>query len=433
MRKWFRVTAALLLLVILLTGLTAAAAKRELVLWEGSWLCQDIPGEDQAYRLEREFEALHPDVDVKVVSVAWDGMLEKFILASQTGNLPDMLCSESFLGWTQLFASYGHYMDLTELMNQIGADTFFPGVMEGSMYQGKFYSIPYRNSTRIFVYNKDMFEAAGLDPNSPPETWAQLLEYAQKLTKDTNGDGTTDQWGFDYPAARFTTVAPEYLRCVMRSYGADILSADMKTCIIDSPESISAIRFWTDLVTKYKVVSPECISYSDDDDWQAFGAGLTAMAMVGPWAVETYTLTNKDLNFGVATLPSTTPGQPGEFGLVHMGWMVNGDTKVKDDVYNLIKYALQPEVDAWFTDDTPAVRGSWSSPAFTDRYSPDAIATMVRQMDYTISSILLIPVGPQIAREVNVAVQRIILGMDVETVVAEAKGVIDELLKETAE
>jgi hypothetical protein len=55
---------------------------------------------------------------------------------------------------------------------------------------------------------------------------------------------------------------------------------------------------------------------------------------------------------------------------------------------------------------------------------------MVRQMDYTISSILLIPVGPQIAREVNVAVQRIILGMDVETVVAEAKAIIDELLKE---
>jgi multiple sugar transport system substrate-binding protein len=220
----------------------ARAEKAPLTLWVGSWICQDIPGEDQAYRLEKEFEAEYPDVDVKVVSVPWVGMLDKFMLAARTGDLPDVMCTESFLGWTQLFASYGHMMDLTDLMEEVGKDMFFPGVLEGQIFEGRYYSIPYRNSTRALVYNKDMFKAAGLDPDKPPQTWAQLREYALKLTKDTNGDGITDQWGFGFPAARFTTVAPEYLRAVMRSYGADILNEDMNKSTIDTPEAIEAIR-----------------------------------------------------------------------------------------------------------------------------------------------------------------------------------------------
>ena len=418
-----------LVLGLLGTGV-ARAEKTTLTLWVGSWICQDIPGEDQAYRLEKEFEAEYPNVDVKVVSVPWVGMLDKFMLAARTGDLPDLMCTESFLGWTQLFASYGHMMDLTDLMKETGENTFFSAVLEGQLYEGRYYSIPYRNSTRAFVYNKDMFEAAGLDPDKPPQTWAQVRENALKLTKDKNGDGVIDQWGFGYPTARFTTVAPEYVRAVMRSWGADILNKDMTQCTIDTPEAIEAIRFYTDLVTKDKVVTPDIINYSDDDDWQSFGNQAQAMAMVGPWAVETYDKSYPDVNYGVTTIPSNEEGVTGQFGLVHMGWMVSAHTKHKKEAFDLIKYTLRPEVDAWFTDSTPAVKSAWENPAFTSRYKPEVISTYKKQMENSISSILLIPPGPQIAREVNVAIQRIILGMEVEAVVKEAKTVIDDLLAE---
>ncbi|MBC7093647.1 sugar ABC transporter substrate-binding protein [Candidatus Bipolaricaulota bacterium] len=434
MRRHFGTVAIFMAVALLLVGLPALSARREVVLWLGAWICQNVPGDDLAWRMEEAFEAEYPDVDLKIVPVPWEGMLEKFLLAAQTGNLPDLLVSESFLGWTQLFASYGHFMDLTDLMMEIGEETFFPGVLEGHLYKGRYYSIPYRNSTRVLVYNKDMFQAAGLDPNRPPETWAELLEYAKKLTRDTNGDGIIDQWGFDYPVARFCTVAPEYLRAVLRSYGADILSSDMKECTIDTPEAIEAIRFYTDLVTKHKVVSPEVISYSDDDDWRAFGAKLTAMAMVGPWALSSYDRLYPDLNYGVAPIPSNTPGVPGPFGLIHMGWMVSKHTKVKEDCYNVIRFTVaRPEINAWYAHSTPANRHSWSEPAFLRRYRSDVIEVANKQMEHAISSILLLPTGPQIAREVNVCIQRIILGMDVETAVSEAKVIIDELLKEAWE
>jgi ABC-type glycerol-3-phosphate transport system substrate-binding protein len=113
-----------------------------------------------------------------------------------------------------------------------------------------------------------------------------------------------------------------------------------------------------------------------------------------------------------------------------MGWMVSANTKYKKESYDLIKYTLRPEVDAWFTDSTPAVKSSWEKEAFSSRYKPEVIQTYKKQMENAISSILLIPPGPQIAREVNVAVQRVVLGMDVETVVKEAKVIIDDLLAE---
>jgi len=406
------------------------SAQTELEVWVGSWICQDIPGEDQAYQLEAAFEAEYPDVDVKIVSVAWVGMLDKFILASQTGHLPDVMCTESFLGWTQLFASYGHFMDLTDLMMEIGEDTFFAGVLGGNIYNGRYYSIPYRNSTRALIYNKDMFVEAGLDPDDPPETWAELLEYAQKLTKDLDGDGIIDQYGFSYPVARFCTVAPEYLRAILRSYGADILNEDMTECIINSPAAIEAVTLWTDLVKKYNVVPAEIVSYDDNDDFRLFLTEKTAMGMVGPWVVETADLTYPDVNYGITTIPSNEPGVPGEFGLIHMAWMADDDTEHRDVVEDFIKFTMRPEIDAWLTDSTPAVRAAWEEEAFTRRYSPEALEAYKNQMDHTITSIMLIPAGPHIAREVNVTIQRIILGMDAETALNEAKVIIDELLAE---
>jgi multiple sugar transport system substrate-binding protein len=47
-----------------------------------------------------------------------------------------------------------------------------------------------------------MFKAAGLDVNAPPKTWDEFLAYAKKLTRNTDGDGKIDQWGFGTVAAK---------------------------------------------------------------------------------------------------------------------------------------------------------------------------------------------------------------------------------------
>ena len=53
--------------------------------------------------------------------------------------------------------------------------------------QKKICAIPYNISTPVMYYNKDLFEKSGLDPDSPPTTWEELLETAKAITKDVGG------------------------------------------------------------------------------------------------------------------------------------------------------------------------------------------------------------------------------------------------------
>ena len=61
------------------------------------------------------------------------------------------------------------------------------------------YWFPYQPDTRIFFFRQDLLDASGL---KAPTTWAELLNVAKALTKDTNGDGKIDQYGFGFPARR---------------------------------------------------------------------------------------------------------------------------------------------------------------------------------------------------------------------------------------
>ena len=142
--------------------------------WVGAWQAQEHPDERQAYDFEAYFEKKYPNINLNVVPIAWEGMQEKFALAARTNNLPHIMDSEDFLGWTAEFASYGHVMDLTDFINkEVGAEKWrVPQVLENASYKGKIWAFPYRNSTRVLLWNKDMFKAAGLDPEKPPQTFS---------------------------------------------------------------------------------------------------------------------------------------------------------------------------------------------------------------------------------------------------------------------
>ena len=61
--------------------------------------------------------------------------------------------------------------------------SFYPALMANGVTGGKTYGIPFQRSTIVLYYNKDAFKEAGLDPNKPPKTWAEMVEMGKKLTK----------------------------------------------------------------------------------------------------------------------------------------------------------------------------------------------------------------------------------------------------------
>ncbi len=121
---------------------------------------------------------------------------------------------------------------------------FYPGFMENSQTGGKTWGIPFQRSTIVLYYNKEMFKEAGLDPNRPPQTWTEMLDYAQKLTK-RDASGKVTQWGVQIPSSGF----PYWLfQALAIENGVNLMNAAGTQTYYDKPEVIAALQYWVDLV-----------------------------------------------------------------------------------------------------------------------------------------------------------------------------------------
>ena len=92
------------------------------------------------------------------------------------------------VGTASMMAAKGAIKPVYEVMAESGLpfdpNAFLPTVTGYyTTTDGKMLSMPFNSSTPVLYYNKDMFKAAGLDPDKPPKTWPEVAEYARKLLK----------------------------------------------------------------------------------------------------------------------------------------------------------------------------------------------------------------------------------------------------------
>lgn len=221
-------------------------------------------GGDVAKLIEKacnEFNNENPEIVVEPIYTGnYDDTVTKIQTAIQGGTPPDVFVSLATQRYTM--ADTGMAMPLDDI---IAADEdgkeyiadFLPGFMEDSYVDGKIYSIPFQRSTEIMYYNKDKFVEAGLDPESPPENWDELLEYAKKLTTDDcYGVGIalnsgSAQWTFTGYSLQNSTD------------GKQLMSEDGKQVYFNTPENVEALQFWLDLQNKHKVMAEGIVQWTD--------------------------------------------------------------------------------------------------------------------------------------------------------------------------
>src|SRR5690625_2770877 len=129
-----------------------------------------------------------------IYSGNYDESMTKVQTAVANGKAPDMATLLS----VDLFQLKDSIISLDDMVAndseaQEMMDDFFPGFMQNSQAEGETWSVPFQRSTVLLYYNKDMFEKAGLDPETAPTSWDEVVEYGEKLTND-------DQWGIELPA-----------------------------------------------------------------------------------------------------------------------------------------------------------------------------------------------------------------------------------------
>jgi multiple sugar transport system substrate-binding protein len=94
-------------------------------------------------------------------------------------------------------AADGVYQSLQELADRdnVKRDQFYPWAWDQTVYENQTYGIPFETDVRVLFWNKQAFTEAGLDPEKPPTTWAELEAMADKLDKK-NADGTYSRIAF---------------------------------------------------------------------------------------------------------------------------------------------------------------------------------------------------------------------------------------------
>jgi multiple sugar transport system substrate-binding protein len=133
------------------------------------------------------FAQTYPNIEVDAQSLGYNDMLNK-IRTAALGNAAPMVARMPIL-WGIEFAAKGQLEPLGPEDVGYAVEDFWPGAMKSITLGGQTYGIPTNNETMAFVYNAGIFEEAGLDPDDPPETWDEVVEYSRQIREETGKAG----------------------------------------------------------------------------------------------------------------------------------------------------------------------------------------------------------------------------------------------------
>jgi sn-glycerol 3-phosphate transport system substrate-binding protein len=246
-----------------------------------------------------DFTKEHPAIRVKpIYTGTYQETIVKALTAHKSGEPPHTAIILS----TDMFTLIDEeaILPFDEVLNaddQPWLKSFFPAFMKNSQTSGKTWGIPFQRSTIVLYWNKELFKEAGLDPNKPPVTWAEQVEYAKKLTKrDASGNAT--QWGIQVPSSGF----PYWLFQGFTTQNDVLLMNEAGTeTYYDKPAVVEALSYWVDLSQKHKVMAPGVIEWGTTP--KDFFEKKTAMMWTTTGNL-TNVKNNTKFDFGVAMLPA---------------------------------------------------------------------------------------------------------------------------------
>ncbi|WP_456115048.1 extracellular solute-binding protein [Streptomyces apocyni] len=149
------------------------------------WLMKGSASSGFLEKFTEEFEREHTDLALDVQIQDWSGIGPKVSAALEApdADAPDVI----EVGNTQVaqYVDGGGLLDLTlESMRDFGMDDWLPGLADPGSYRGAQYGIPWYAANRVVIYDKQLFEEAGI--KNPPTTQADWLRDTARLNTGSN-------------------------------------------------------------------------------------------------------------------------------------------------------------------------------------------------------------------------------------------------------
>ncbi len=191
-------------------------------------------------------------------------------------------------------------------------DQIYESVYEMSKYKGKPYILYYSTDANPLIWRKDMLDAAGLA--KPGDNWQDFVRAAIKLTKDANGDGVTDVWGFSSWYSPQTNANARQWREVAYNEGSEWWANNDYT-FTDEP-SVRAMQLHYDLMNKYKVTPLAATTWYQNEQFNALKAGQVAMSQIGIWQWGSLNADDSPVKgkWGIGEMPAAAKRRSTELG-----------------------------------------------------------------------------------------------------------------------
>lgn len=180
MKKLVSTFLALVMLMSMISMPALADGKVVVDVWVQPW---DTFQQEWLSDWVEVYNASQDAVEVQVSFVPDSTWSEKLKAAQGTGTTPDVWCVN--LGDVDKQVALGAIQAMDEYVDVSVFDDLADNFKAIAEVDGHYYAFPYQvEAGQMLFYRKDMFEAAGLDPENPPKTWNELIEYAKKLTTE---------------------------------------------------------------------------------------------------------------------------------------------------------------------------------------------------------------------------------------------------------
>jgi multiple sugar transport system substrate-binding protein len=362
---------ALLLTIIGCGGTEQEQQSKTLTYWvpqEADSLEHD---EENFNKVVEDFEK-QEGVSVNVKAISWDDLYQDILTAITSGQGPDVLNIGNT--WAASLQATGAFVPFDEeTMAKIGGeDKFVPAAMSSTGAPGQPPgSVPlYLLPDPVLFYNKAMFDEAGIQ--QPPKTWDGFIEVGKEFTKDTDGDGETDQWGVVTQAGDlYGNLHKAFV--LSEQYGGQWFDQNGNPTFV-SPENVDGIKLYVDLMAEYKILPPRMASASAGTESESEFVNGNAAMMIQP-STSTATLESRGMKpneYGLAPFPVLDPLPAG--GEHAVGYVSGTNTVVFKNAGNqelaldFVKYLTstekQVELSQAYGSLFPAVTEALEEPAF---------------------------------------------------------------------
>ncbi len=304
---------------------TDASGKVTLDFWNG-FTGPDGPALEKVID---DFNASQDEVEVTANIMPWDTLYQKVLTSVAGSDGPDIIAMSA--SRMPQFASQGLFEGLDDYYTDDAHDSaaLAETAVEASVYDGVNYGVPVNFTPMMMYYNKDLFSAAGLDPEAPPATWDELAAMVPKLTVDENGDGKPEQYAL--AIADHETVP--VMASLLWGTGGGITNADGTESTLADPASIEALDFWVSLIRDQKATQ---IGMSGADADKLFQTQKAAIEIVGPWMTTGFD--EAGLNYGLAKPPAGPSDEAVLADVVSMGLPAGTSDAKKKAAYEFFAY-----------------------------------------------------------------------------------------------